>query len=177
MHHSHKLLHRRLVGLLIACGLLISQSVALAGADAVKLVVKDPQSGVEFEVTEPALLGFMVFADLTQPLPTAPTVGDGYEITRYWDTGPFDHFHYYPGTGNSPGYLYYDGFLQGWSPSDGKWYRTHDEADHAMQQLLTAHGLPLPSTARPVPVAIPAVLGISVAVIVLAAMGLRRGWH
>ena len=174
MRNSHRYSHSGLVLLLVGCGLLLSHSVALAGADAVKLLVKEPSSAVEFTVTEPALLGFMAFANLSQPLPEVPVVADGYEITRYWPNGPFDHFHYYPGSEGTPGYIYYDGFLQGWSESDGKWYRARLEADQAMRPLLAAHGLKRPSASRTLSVVWPIGMGVTVAVLALMVLGLRR---
>lgn len=160
--------------LLAVCGLVFSHSTAQAGADAVKLVVKDPKSGVEFEVTEPDLLGFFAFTDLNQPLPQAPAVSNGYEITRYWSNGPFDHFHYYPGTENNPGYIYYDGFIQGLSDSDGKWYQTHAEAEHAMLQLLKAHHL-LSQRTQPASILL-LIIGAVVALIILMGMGVYQHW-
>jgi hypothetical protein len=172
MRCSCQRLRYSLVALLLVCGLTVLPSAAQAGADAVKLVVKDPMSGVEFEVTEPSLLRFMAFIDFARPLPEAPAVSDGYSITRYWSIRPFDRFHYYPGTEGTPGYIYYDGFLQGWSDSDGKWYRTRIEADQAMRKLLVAHGLIPRTTARPVPLLI--VFGVLVVIIALMGMGIRR---
>jgi hypothetical protein len=174
MLYLHHRLRYSLVALLVLCGLAVSPLIVKAGANAVKLVVKDPKSGVEFEVTDPSLLGFMAFADLGQPLPEAPTVSDGYEITRYWSNGPFDSFHYYPGTGNTPGYIYYDGFIQGWSDSDRKWYQTPNETDQAMRQILGIHGLIPKSTARPLPATLLTALGAAVVLIILMAMGIRR---
>lgn len=123
--------------------LLVSTSTK-AGADAVKVVVKDPQSGVEFETTDPALMGFFAFANLSARLPVAPTPSvPGYLVTRYWDNGPFDRFHYYPSSEDTPAYIYYDGFIQGWSDSDGAWYAVPEETDAAMKKMLIEHKLPV----------------------------------
>lgn len=162
-----------LIVLLAAGALWLSQTTAQAGADALKLLVKDPVSGGEFEVTEPALLGFMAFADLGEPLQEPPTVGEGFYIIRYWDNGSFDRFHYYPGRDSAPGYLYYDGFLQGWSSSDGKWYQTHPEADQAMIPLLRAHGMFTQANMPGVAVALASGLGI--VAIAAGGLALRRG--
>ena len=125
-----------LVALLIGTSMLATLGTAYAGADAVKLVVKQVNSDRTFEVTEPSLLGFLSFADLTKPLDFTPQVTGGYEITRYWPNGPFDHFHYYPGTETTPGYIFYDGFIQGWSDSAGKWYQAREKTDQRMRDLL-----------------------------------------
>jgi len=122
--------------LLIGTSMFAAIGTAYAGADAVKLVVKQVNSDRTFEITEPSLLGFMSFADLSKPLDFTPQVAGGYEITRYWPNGPFDHFHYYPGTETTPGYIFYDGFIQGWSDSDGKWYQAREKTDQRMRDLL-----------------------------------------
>src|SRR5689334_15989190 len=100
------------VALMVGASLVVAIRSAHAEADAVKLLVKHVNSGRTLEITEPSLLGFMGCADLTKPLSSTPQVTDGYEITRYWPNGPFDHFHYYPGTETTPGYIFYDGFIQ-----------------------------------------------------------------
>jgi len=140
------------VALMIGASLFVAIHSAHAGADAVKLLVKHVNSGRTFEITEPSLLGFMAFADLTKPLSSTPQMTDGYEITRYWPNGPFDHFHYYPGTETTPGYIFYDGFIQGWSDSDGKWYQVRETTDRAMHDLLSipAKGPTLMPSLRPV---------------------------
>jgi hypothetical protein len=149
------------------------RSTAQAGADAIKLVVQDPASGAEFEVTEPALLGFMAFANLSEPLAETPQVSVGFKITRYWDNGPFDRFHYYPGTDRAPGYLFYDGFLQGWSSSDGKWYETYPEADQMMILLLSERGLITASPNLSLPLGIGA--GLLIAALTAGGYFLSRG--
>src|SRR5215211_2948039 len=91
-----------LAALLIGASMLATLGTAYAGADAVKLIVKQVNSDRTFEVTEPSLLGFLSFADLSKPLDFTPQVSGGYEITRYWPNGPCDHFHYYPGSETAP---------------------------------------------------------------------------
>ena len=114
--------------------ILLLASPALAGAPAVKLVIKDPQKGTQIEVTEPALLGFFALFDFQTPLAQAPQVTDGIKIIRYWDTGPFDSMHYYFGANGAPIYVFYEGGLG--SDSEHKWYTASTEADQRLRSLL-----------------------------------------
>jgi len=114
--------------------ILLFASPALAGAPAVKLVIKDLQTGADVEITEPALLGFFALFDFDKPLAEVPQVTDGIEIIRYWDTGPFDHMHYYFGMDGRPSYVYYDGGLG--SDSENKWYPANPDADQRLRTIL-----------------------------------------
>jgi len=46
--------------------------------------------------------------------------------------------HYYPQSGGSGGYVYYDGLLNGSSEYDGNWFTASPEGDAAFRSLLTA---------------------------------------
>ncbi len=62
--------------------------------DAAKIVLLDPRHGENVEITDPSLVGFLAFANLSSVLQEAPQITTpGYEIVRYWPNGPFDHFH------------------------------------------------------------------------------------
>jgi len=154
------------VALLIGVSVFIMIDTANAGADAIKLVVKQVNSDRTFEVTEPSLLGFMSFANLSKPLDFTPQVSGGYVITRYWPNGPFDHFHYYPGSETAPGYIFYDGFIQGWSDSDGKWYQAREKADQRMRDLLS-----IPPTGATAAATLPPGVALGMASLIVLAIG------
>ena len=91
------------------------------------LIVSGGSPKSEMLITDPALtesfFGFTVFGSSKTSAPGNP--GAGYAVTRcYVDQGrrqDFDHLHYYPDSG----YVYYDGIFNGWSDSDGKWYKAN----------------------------------------------------
>jgi hypothetical protein len=92
--------------------------------------------------------------------------GGGYVITRYWPNGPFDHFHNYPGSATAPGYIFYDGFIQGWSQPDGKWYQAREKADQRMRDLLS-----IPPTGATAAATLPPGVALGTAILIVLTIG------
>lgn len=122
-------------------------SPAFAKGPPQKLAISGPGLPA-VEATDQPLLNRLAIAQLEDffkgPI-NPPSVGAGYEITRYYRNEtmftPFDTLHYYPGANGGPGYIFYDGLTPfgGWSEYDGRWYRTQPDGEAALQQIIATY--------------------------------------
>jgi hypothetical protein len=132
------------LGLTLLLTLLTSVTVFAKGSYAF-ITIDGPDLKEPIRSTDLALTSdFFSFAEFYQNATDAPAdPGVGYEITRYYVDGgrevAFDRLHYYPDTG----YVYYDGFVNGSSEYDRKWYPAKPEVKAVFAAALT-------STANPV---------------------------
>ncbi len=130
----------------VALGLLlVSARMVFAKGSFDKIVVSGGGLENEIDVTDPSLLEFFSFSDFPNSKVQEPSIGvdEGYTIVRYgqWEDGTYeawDMLHYYLPSGNSGGYVYYDGLING-SEYDGKWYASSPEGDAALLNLLTTN--------------------------------------
>lgn len=129
---------------------LLSANLALAKGPWGKVVISGHGLPGVVEITDPQVLeGFSLpnFQDLSLgAIPTPEVVGGGYEMLRGWDNDqgvftPFDRVHYYADPSGGPGYLYYDGLVNGGSEFDHNWYRVTPEGESAIQQFFAAHDI------------------------------------
>lgn len=108
-----------------------------------KVTISGGELPVAVEVTDTDLLQFFSFSNFPNAATSAPSVGEGYVVTRYYQNadGSFDAWdtlHYYPGSAGSSGYVFYDGLVDGSSMYDGKWYIANPEVDAAFQDILAS---------------------------------------
>jgi LPXTG-motif cell wall-anchored protein len=92
---------------------------------------------------------------------TAPDVGHGYTLVRYFrdESGAyrvFDRVRYHPNTGRRRGYVFYDGIpgpsRATGSEFDDRWYFATESGDRSMHKLLAGLGVtvkPMPPKPRP----------------------------
>lgn len=174
---------RRLVlkGMAIGGLLLALAAPALAKGTFARLTISGGALGTPQVVTDPALLGFYAFSDFSHgaiPKPDKP--GPEYSITRYEqdETGkyvPWDMLRYYPSPSGGPGFVYYDGLVNGWSEYDRKWYRANPDAEAALRPLI---GLPAAAGGGPAPASMPFYLVGALCLLLLgAAIAQRRAAH
>jgi hypothetical protein len=137
--------------------LLWPAGLALAKGPAAKVTITGPNLSEEIEVTDSTALealSLAQFEEFSRPIEAPEGLGAGYELTRYFKDGSrlwaFDHLHYYPDPAGGPGYVFYDGLLEGgWSEYDGKWFQVSARGETALQGLLAeapAESLLLPVT-------------------------------
>jgi WD40 repeat protein len=130
--------------------LLLSANLALAKGPWGKVEISGEGLSGVVEITDPQLLNDLsigIFQDLALgSIDTPEVVGGGYKMLRGWDNEqgvftPFDLVHYYADPRGGPGYLYYDGLVNGGSEFDHHWYRVTPEGEKAIQQFFAAHDI------------------------------------
>src|SRR6185369_2409145 len=109
------------------------------------VVISGGGLAADIEVTDRHLLDFGSFNDFSQSLIEAPAdPGTGYIISRGWPNdaftpfAPWDRLRYYPGAAGQPGYVFYEGLVNGSSEYDGHWYRASANAEQYLLPLLAA---------------------------------------
>ena len=152
----------RLRFMLILSGLaaiVLSANLALAKGPWGKVEISGEGLTGVVEITDPQLLENLsigIFQDLALgSIPPPEVVGGGYKMLRGWDNEqdvftPFDLVHYYPDPAGGPGYLYYDGMVNGGSEFDRNWYRVTKQGESAIQQFFAEHDVQI-VTANQVP--------------------------
>lgn len=133
--------------ILVVIALLVLPMSALAKGGFDYVTIKGPGVTGEINVTNPALTAdFFAFADFSAGEIAPPAdPGQGYQVVRVYveftDSKPkdlpFDQLHYYPYTG----YVYYDGFVEGSSEYDGKWYAANPSAEAPFRNVLAQRAL------------------------------------
>lgn len=133
-------------GLIVA--LLLPAGAALAKGPSDMIAVVGPGLDGKVQVKDTDLvvaLSIGQLEDLSTPVDAPANPGPAYEITRYFEYEgnyvAFDRVRYHPGTGDSPGYVYYVGIDNGWSGLDGKWFRATPDGEQAMRSVLSANGV------------------------------------
>ena len=107
-----------------------------------RVIISGGGLAADIEVTDRHLLDFFSFSDFYEARIEAPAApGLGYTVSRGWstDSGAFvawDRLRYYPGANGQPGYVYYEGLINGSSEYDGHWYRANANAEKYMPLLL-----------------------------------------
>jgi hypothetical protein len=135
--------------------LLWPTGLALAKGPAAKVTITGPNLREEIEVTHSTVLealSLAQFEEFSQSIEAPEGLGTGYELTRYFKDGSrlwaFDHLHYYPDPAGGPGYVFYDGLLEGgWSEYDGKWFQVSATGETALQRLLAEEGVAIEAEA------------------------------
>ena len=139
---------------IVGLAVLVAGQVALAKGPWGKVTISGEGLDGVVEITDPQLLDALALNEF-QPLPplslpTPQVIGDGYELFRGWEENgkfmAFDHVHYYVDPAGGPGYLYYDGIVNGSSEYDHHWFRVTERGEAAMQQILAANGVQPPDT-------------------------------
>lgn len=135
------------LGLILSLLLITARSVSAKG-NFDKPTVQDIASGREFQVTEPALMGFFGLSDFDNGTRETPKVGTGYEITRWAISRvdgetyvPVDRLRYYPSSSTNTlgrGWIFYEGLVNGSSEYDGMWFTTTRNSDALMQRILSS---------------------------------------
>jgi len=165
---------RALIGLALSLLLMLLAFPRAASAKgAFGLVVISGGLAADIEVTDRHLLDFGSFNDFSQSLIEAPAdPGTGYVISRGWPNdaftpfAPWDRLRYYPGAAGQPGYVFYEGLVNGSSEYDGHWYRASADAEKYMLPLLAAQLAP----AAPAPAVPLSSFAPFLAVLVLSAL-------
>jgi hypothetical protein len=126
----------------------------------------------DIEVTDRHLLDFFSFSDFYESRIEAPSApGLGYVVSRGSTSGSgtfvaWDRLRYYPGADGQPGYVYYEGLVNGSSEYDGHWYRASANAEQYMLPLLAGQ----PRAEAPAPSAPPVSPAPFVAALALSAL-------
>jgi hypothetical protein len=130
-----------------------------------KVTISGPGLAGVVEVTDQEAvrsLGVGVFFGLSEQRQaiTAPTVGDGYELVRYYNSvnGSFDRLRYYPSAPGGSGTIYYFGptsgnqgvaQVLGLAARVGQWFMATPQEDAAMQHTLTTLNAPPHASTTP----------------------------
>jgi hypothetical protein len=123
--------------------LLLPMTSASAGGCCFKEIrIKSLDTGREVVITGPALTSgydlstFGSFASFPDRTPAPVRSGPSYEVSR----DGWDHLRYYPGVGDAPGVVYYEGLFNGSSEYDHQWFTVTAAQDAALRQVLANQG-------------------------------------
>jgi hypothetical protein len=145
--------------LLLGMLLVLTTSIALAWPDGPpeRVTISGPGLTGEVEVTDKEILTALslgAIEDFERGPITAPKVGEGYQITRYFYEASFNfgRLHYYPNPAGERSYIFFeDGpdFIGDHTIYDGKWFYTTSQGEAAMQRLLKSLDALAPASTRP----------------------------
>jgi hypothetical protein len=133
------------VALLLSAFALIPTQSTQAKGDAAKVILKGPGLKGEVEITDRSMLEHLsigLLESFDAPVSKLPSLGAGYELTRYiqepkGDPFALDHIHYFPVLSEKQDYVFYDGMVGNYfSDQAGKWFLTTKDGTAAMRKLL-----------------------------------------
>jgi hypothetical protein len=152
--------------------LLPLQSALAGGCCFTDITIKSLDSGRQVTISGPALTAphdlstFQSFTDFSRTISKPSRVGPAYEVVR----DGWDHLRYYPGVGDAPGAVYYEGLINGSSEYDGRWFFVLPEQDATLRQELASQGFAPSAQPAFVPLA---GSGLALAVLLLVVAVLR----
>ena len=136
------------LALVVALAGLLLAPMVLAKGPPQKVTISGAGLAPQIELTGDQVtleaLGFMALEDYTTESPEAPEgiSGDGYLITRYFETSPgrymaFDQARYYPDPAGGRGAIYYVGIFNGSSEYDHHWFRPNADNEAVLSRVIT----------------------------------------
>jgi hypothetical protein len=138
--------------------ILVTADASFAKAQVEKVVIRGPGISGKVSLTDRSLLRALAMGgleDVGRNVESAPKVGDGYELTRYFSDRlpgdvPVDRVHYFPTSGRGPGYVFHHSTTGSARANwyDGRWFVATPSGDRAMRRVLARYVVrPKPSAA------------------------------